>query len=145
MDCKEEVERFCISYLSIYNGSNANNSSVDLVNTENIDLDTKLYKNGDVKTVNNYLSGKMLTILVLGLKNLFSNRVPYLNLSILLIFILNIFYFLKKERYFSKNRVSKLAPFTLDFIKDNFPMIFLSISFMISPFLISLSIMSKLS
>ena len=48
MDCKEEVERFCISYLSIYNGSNANNSSVDLVNTENIDLDTKLYKNGDV-------------------------------------------------------------------------------------------------
>ena len=72
MDCKEEVERFCISYLSIYNGSNANNSSVDLVNTENIDLDTKLYKNGDVKTVNNYSQcKKMLTILVLGLKKIY--------------------------------------------------------------------------
>ena len=44
MDCKEKVERFCISYLSIYNGSNANNSSVDLINTENIDLDTNFTK-----------------------------------------------------------------------------------------------------
>ena len=103
MDCKEEVERFCISYLSIYNGSNANNSSVDLVNTENIDLDTKLYKNGDLKTVNNYSQCKNAYNSGFRLeKNLFSNRVPYLNLSILLIFILNIFYFLKKERYFSK-------------------------------------------
>ena len=102
MDCKEEVERFCISYLSIYNGSNANNSSVDLINTENIDLNTRLYKNGEVKTVNNYSQCKSAYDSGFRLENLFSNRVPYLNLSILLIFILNIFYFLKKERYFSK-------------------------------------------
>ena len=103
MDCKEKVERFCISYLSIYNGSNANNSSVDLINTENIDLNTRLYKNGEVKTVNNYSQCKSAYDSGFRLKNnIFLNKIPFLNLSLLLIFIFNIFYFLKKERYFSK-------------------------------------------
>lgn len=103
MDCKEKVEMFCISYLSIYNGANANNSSVDLVNTENIDLNTKLYKNSEEKTVNSYSQCKSAYNSGFRLKNnIFSNKIPFLNLSMLLIFIFNIFYFLKKERYFSR-------------------------------------------
>lgn len=103
IDCKEKVEKFCISYLSIYNGSNANNSSMNLIRTENINLNKRLYKNGEVKTVNNYSQCKNAYDSGYRLeKNLSLIKLPFLNLSLILIFIFNIFYFLKKERYFSR-------------------------------------------
>lgn len=97
--CRKRVNNFCSAYYSIENKFNANNSSVDLIDIENINLQSILYK-GELKiSVKNltecedaFFQGYRLK----GIKN--GSTIPIMNALVFILFLISNFLMLKRSK-----------------------------------------------
>ena len=94
--CRTSVNNFCSAYYSIENNLNSNNSSVDLINIENIKLESTVYKDNLKLNVVNYRQCEEAYFLGYRLKKASQLNVPYVNILLFMLFLISNLFTLKR-------------------------------------------------